>query len=148
MSERWKNDSLYINNEFVMDGNNSAPLCRGNSKNQEHIKVRDYMQQVLTHHVKIGPVTGTEVNKSAGTLDVEYRHNTQEIRSPGCEYHKKLSNTHDIFFIAESESRVITAVNMLRATTSTRNKFTIANQKICAKAKAYTNRFRPTSFGN
>ena len=51
-----------------MDGNSSTPVCR------EYSEPRNSQcsgsQAVLTDLVKIGPVTGIEVFKSAGTFDV------------------------------------------------------------------------------
>ena len=54
------------------------------------------LQAVLTDLVKIGPVTGIEVFKSAETsvIEVQVRHNNQEFRSLGCEYHEELNNAH------------------------------------------------------
>ena len=51
-----------------MDGNSSTPVCREQSEPRN--SQCSGLKAVLTDLVKIGPVTGIEVFKSAGTFDV------------------------------------------------------------------------------
>ena len=57
---------------------NSFPLLEAeNTENQGIVHIGD-LQGVLTDHVKIGPVTGIEVYKSAGTLVIELQVPSQQ----------------------------------------------------------------------
>ena len=67
---------LDITNDSVMDGNSSAPLCREYSEPRWSQNARE--QTVLTNHVKIGPVTGIELLKSAGTYVIEVQVPSQQ----------------------------------------------------------------------
>ena len=58
-SSRWQNES-------VMDGHSSTPLCREYSGPRNSRNSR--LQTILNDHVKIGPVTGIDVFESARTL--------------------------------------------------------------------------------
>ena len=89
-----ENGQFYITNEFVMNGNSCTPLCREYSEPRNSQSSR--LQAVLTNHVKIGPVARIEVIKSA---KYKCRHNNQEIRSLGCEYHEESKYTHYKLFL-------------------------------------------------
>ena len=52
-----------------MEGNGSTPVCREYSEPRNSQCSR--IQAILIDHVKIGPVTGIEVFRSAGTLVIE-----------------------------------------------------------------------------
>ena len=61
-----ENVQFHITNESAMDGNSSTPSCREGVEPKNSQRTR--LQAVLTDDVKIGPATGIEVFKSAGTL--------------------------------------------------------------------------------
>ena len=63
-----ENGQFYITKESVMDGHSSTLLCREDSEPGNSQSSR--LQAFLTDHAKIGPVTGIEVFKSAGTFGV------------------------------------------------------------------------------
>ena len=64
-----ENEQFYITKESVMDGSTSAPVRweKTGPRNSQHLR----LQAFLNDHVKIGPVTGIEDSKSAGTLVIQ-----------------------------------------------------------------------------
>ena len=66
LPERCGKWTIPITNESVIGGISSTLSCREYSEpwNSQYSR----LQAVLTNHVKIGPVTGTEVFKSVGTF--------------------------------------------------------------------------------
>ena len=73
-----ENAQFYIANESGVFGNSSTPFCREHSEPRNSQRLR--LQSVLNDHVKIGPVAGIHVLKSAGTLATEVEvpsHNNQ-----------------------------------------------------------------------
>ena len=79
----------------------------------------------VSSHIKIGPVTGRRCSnlQELWWLKYQYLHNNQEIRCLGRVNHEDLNNTQDSSFHGDWPpkvwSRVITAVDNLRATAST-----------------------------
>ena len=69
-----ENGKFCIAHESVMDGNSSASSCWEDSEPTQSSR----RQAVLTGHVKIGPVTGIEVFKYAGSLVIEVWVPTQQ----------------------------------------------------------------------
>ena len=67
---------FYIANETVVDANSSTLICRECSEPLNSQGSR--LQSVLNGRVKIGPVTGIEVFKSARTLVVEVQVPSQQ----------------------------------------------------------------------
>ena len=105
------------------------------------------MQTVLIDYVKIGPVIGLEVFKSAGALVIEVQvpsHQPGNSKSwvgtsrGNEQYSRHFHSCRD--WPLKSWSRVITAVNELRATASTGNRWTFGSRIYsCAKAKDFFN---------
>ena len=67
---------FYSTNESVRDGNSSTPLCREYSEPRNSLSSR--INAALIDHVKIGPVTGIEVLKSAATLVIGAQEPSQQ----------------------------------------------------------------------
>ena len=83
-----ENGQFFFTNGSVVDGNSSSLPCRECSEPRNSPYSR--LQTVLTYHVNIGPVTGIEVFKSAGTLviAVPLSSQHQKIRILVCEHHE------------------------------------------------------------
>ena len=109
------------------------------TQNQGILKIRDY-KQVLSDHVRIQPVTGIEVFKSAGNMVIELQVPSQQ---PGISKSwvriSRGTKQHARFFIpTETDlwSRVITAISLLPTTASTGNRWTFASEVHSSNSKA------------
>ena len=70
------NGHFYSTNESVRDGNSISPLCTEYSEPRNSLCSR--INAALIDHVKIGPVTGIEVLKSAATLVIGAQEPSQQ----------------------------------------------------------------------
>ena len=103
-----ENGQGYITNEYVLGGNSSILLCREPRNSQS-----SRLQAVLTDHVKIGPVTGIEGFKYAGTrlMKYKYRNKYEEFRSLGREYDEEFEQYARHFILTETDHQNLDAVS-------------------------------------
>ena len=75
----------------------TAPLLVCTEYSEPKDSKHSRLQSVLEHSVKIGPVSGIEVFKSAGTLVIEVQVPSSQPGNPKSwgVYHEELNNTHD-----------------------------------------------------